>query len=137
NLVPGVLAPILRVSKLPIGPFAIVELVAAQLMVATDAGRLGFCVIFALHQVLAGVFGARISRWLTAPVQSGLVLLLATGLMLLPGLANRVEPRLRQPGGPGWLPPLWFVGLHDVVAGDVLDRLPRTDPPSDAPGRLR
>ena len=83
-------------------------------MVATAAGVFGFGVIFALHQVLAGVFGPRISRRLAAPVQSGLVLLLATGLMLLPGLATRVEPRLRQPGGLGWLPPMWFVGLHDV-----------------------
>ena len=32
---------------------------------------------------------------------------------------------------------MWFVGLHDVVAGDLVDRLPRMDPPGDAPGRLR
>src|SRR4029077_20150833 len=42
SLVPSLLAPILRVSKLPIGPFAILGLVAAQAMVATAAGVFGF-----------------------------------------------------------------------------------------------
>ena len=26
------------------------------------------------------------------------------------------------------LPPLWFVGLHETLAGSVIDRLPRTRP---------
>ena len=27
------------------------------------------------------------------------------------------------------LPPLWFVGLHETLAGSVIDTLPRTRPP--------
>ena len=26
------------------------------------------------------------------------------------------------------LPPLWFVGLHETLAGSVIDALPRTQP---------
>ena len=59
-----------------------------------------------------------------------LVVVLTSALLLLPGSSTDVARR--------WLahdeltvrslPPLWFVGLHETLAGSVIDSLPRIRP---------
>jgi hypothetical protein len=52
-----------------------------------------------------------------------------TASLLLPG-AKGVAPNWLARGGltSKALPPLWFVGLHETLAGSVIDTLPRTRP---------
>jgi hypothetical protein len=70
-------------------------------------------------------------------LQASLVVLLATSFLLLPAVYSGVALRWIAPTRPvtATMPPLWFVGLHEAIAGYVLDRLPPTEPPRDAPAR--
>jgi hypothetical protein len=61
-----------------------------------------------------------------------LVVLLLTALLLLPGSYSQVARRWMADGrrvASVAVPPLWFVGLHETIAGGVIDGLPRSAPP--------
>jgi hypothetical protein len=63
-------------------------------------------------------------------------MLLTTALLLLPVYASQIGKRwvAMQRTSAGLLPPLWFVGLHETMAGSVIDSVPRTRP---GPGLIR
>jgi hypothetical protein len=138
NLVPSVISPVLRVSKLPVSLVDLAWLVAAQAIVTTAAGVFGFALVFAVREatraLLPSAWFARVSTLL----QASLVVLLATSFLLLPAVYSGVARRWIAPIMPAiaTMPPLWFVGLHEAIAGNVLDRLPPTEPPPDAPARM-
>ena len=118
NVVPGVLAPLIRMSRLPIGGAEVLRYVAAHLTVTLAAGALGFVSVLAVREVLRAVMGPTLFPRASAPVQGGLVVLLATSLLLLPGVASGVDRRWVSAEQGLANPPLWFVGLHETLAGD-------------------
>jgi hypothetical protein len=63
-------------------------------------------------------------------LQAALVVVLVTALLLLPGAHGNVARNWMARGGltARVLPPLWFVGLNETLAGSVIDALPRTRP---------
>ena len=70
-------------------------------------------------------------RKISAALQAVLVVFLGTSLLLLPASYGNVG-RSWLAGGrvsPFAVPPLWFVGLHETLAGGVIDGLPRGDIP--------
>src|SRR5580765_4799585 len=69
-------------------------------------------------------------RRVSSGVQLVLLVTLTSALLILPGSYTNVARRWLADGGVAAkaLPPLWFVGLHESLAGSVLDDLPRTRP---------
>jgi len=133
NLAPAIGAPLVRVSHLALRWFDPLALMASQALVTVLAGVFGFTTVFAVREVVRALSGPSLFARLSSIVQGLLVVALASSLFSLPNLSYRVVHRWIERGTEWRLPPLWFAGLHDAIAGDVLARVPATMPPRDAP----
>ena len=122
--------PALMVVKLPVGVLLAVALVAIHLTVMLAASLFAFASVFALREAARALLGSRFAR-ISAALQAVLIVGLVTIFLLLPAILNRAgRPEQRAAR---MLPPVWFVGLHDVLAGDAVADLPRGRmPPSVA-----
>ena len=104
----------------------------APAVATVSAGAFGCRAVLGLREGMAAVVGQGRFRRIAAGVQAALVVTLMTTLLLLPGASadGTARARLRRGSVMGKaLPPLWFVGLHETLAGSVLDSLPRSLPP--------
>jgi hypothetical protein len=133
NLAPAIGAAMIRVSNLALRWFDPLALMASQALVTVLAGVFGFTTVFAVREVVRALSGPSLFARVSSVVQGLLIVLLATSLFSLPNLSYRVVHRWIEPGIEWRLPPLWFTGLHDAIAGDILARVPATVPPLDAP----
>ena len=115
---------------LPVGLRGVVLLTIAQAVVTLAAGAFGFLAVYALREGLAAVLGPRRFTSVSSSVQAALVVMLTSALLLLPGTYTRVARTWLAREGPASrvLPPLWFVGLHETLAGSAIDDLPGTKP---------
>ena len=81
-----------------------------------------------LREVLRALLGARFSR-ISAGLQAVFIVALVTSFLLLPAILNRAgRPEQREAR---MLPPVWFVGLHEALAGGLVTGLPRGALPDD------
>jgi hypothetical protein len=137
NLLPSLLYPVLLVSKLPVDLMGVARLVAAHALVTVAAGAFGFLAVVCSRECLHALVGARWFASVSSLVQACLLIVLATSFLLLPGSSSDVSRSWLPAGGPTPMvvPPLWFLGLHEMIAGDVVDSLRRVPPPADAPRR--
>ena len=113
--------PALMVSRLPIEfvtPFALMFI---QLSVTLAAGLFAFTAVMMVREMLRAVLGVRFSR-VSPALQALLIVLLITSFLLLPAIVQRA--RQAGPREAGMLPPLWFVGLQESLAGDMVAGLP-------------
>jgi hypothetical protein len=121
---PTVLHPSSAVAMLPAGFAQVFRLMLAHAVATCAAGAFGFCAVLAFREVLRAALGP---WWpaVSARLQALLILVLATALLLLPGWLGRVPDRLASND---WRvaasPPMWFVGLHQVLAGTIIVDLP-------------
>jgi hypothetical protein len=130
NLVPGVVHPLLMVAKLPAGLLATLWLILVQAVVTMLAGAVGFLMVLAARELLRALVGGAWFGRISTVVQASLVVIFTTTLLLLPGLSSRIAKWLiADTERPFWLPPLWFLGLFEMLAGGVVSRLPRGDLP--------
>jgi hypothetical protein len=85
------------------------------------AGTFGFLVVVGLREALWAMMGQARFRRISAAVQAALIVVFVTALLLLPGSAMGTTGNWLARGGPmsNALPPFWFVGLHEVLAGSV------------------
>ena len=130
NLAPTLLRFAAVPSKLGVSLSGALRLTVAHLVVTLAAGAFGFLAVFAVREVLSTILGQAKFRRISAAVQAALLVALVTAMLLLPGAYTGVARNWLAPGGVGakTLPPLWFVGLDETIAGSVIDALPRTDP---------
>src|SRR5262245_779114 len=130
NLAPTLLRSVAVPIKLSIGLKGALMLTLAHAFVSLAAGAFGFLSVFALREVVAAVLGQDRFRSISTFLQGALVVVLASALLLLPGSYANVAHKWLAPNGSTAkaLPPLWFVGLHETLAGSVIDRLPRVRP---------
>jgi len=123
----------LRAAMLPTGlhvglPDAF-KLTLAHALATGAAGLFGFLAVLGVRESLFAVLGAAGFRRVSAVVQTALFLVLTTSLLPLPGVHNVASRwRAQEPVPAQALPPAWFVGLHESVAGAVIDDLPRVRP---------
>lgn len=131
NGVTSVLYPILVVAKLPIGLAATGELIFAHALVALSAGAFGFLAVLAVRELLHAALGTVRFMGVSVPVHASLTVAAIVAVLLLPGLSSGVAERwLVEPSPLRWrIPPLWFLGLHEYLAGDILMRLPHGELP--------
>ncbi len=130
--VPTLVVPLIRVSRLPIGTWGIARLIGAHAGATMSAGAFGFLSVIAVRETLRTLLAGGWFERVAPIVQGVLVALLATCFLLLPALGPHVYGRwLLSPSTAP--PPMWFVGVHELLAGDALVGLPATNPPADAP----
>ena len=117
----SVFHPALMVAKLSIGIVPALALIVIQFGVTLAAGFFAFGSVVLIREVLRAVLGMRFSR-VSAGLQAVLIIALVTGFLLLPAILQRAGRPER--GEARMLPLVWFVGLHDALAGDLVAGLP-------------
>jgi hypothetical protein len=131
NLAPTLLRFAAVPSKLALSLRDVLALTLAHSVTTVAAGAFGFLAVLGLHEVMSAIMGQARFQRISAAVQAGLIVALVTALLLLPGaFAGGATRHWLAQGGlkSDLLPPLWFVGLHEILAGSVVDTLPRTHP---------
>lgn len=130
NLAPILLRPVSLPLTLPIGMRGLTVLTLSNALVTLSAGAFGFLAVFALREALAALLGQTRFHVISSFAQMVLVVALISALLLLPGASMDVARTWLAPERPARaaLPPLWFVGWHETLAGSVIDVLPRTTP---------
>lgn len=114
--------PAFMVAKLPIGLVPGLALIVIHLAVTLAAGLFAFASVLILREVLRALLGARFTRY-SAVLQALLIVAIVTTCLLLPAMVHRAGPP--QGREARMLPPVWFVGLHEAVAGELIAGLPR------------
>ena len=117
----SIVHPSLMVARLSIGWFEPLAMIVIHLAVTLSAGLFAFSTIVVVRELLRAVLGVRFAR-VSAGLQAVMIIALITSFLLLPALMDRSRPDQRQSG---LLPPLWFVGLHEALAGDLVANRPR------------
>jgi hypothetical protein len=121
NLVPSVVYPAFLIANLPLRLGDLARLIVVHASTALMAAAFGFFSVFAIRGVLRLVLGASGFRRASAAVHSTLTTVAAIALLLLPLWASNVERTELPPGGsPFDAPPLWFLGVYEVAAGEVV-----------------
>jgi len=116
--------------NLPIRGRDTLILVLAHAVSTFSAGAFGFLAIFGLREALMAVFGQDRFRSISSALQAALLVVLASTLLLLPGSSMNVAHKWSTGEGvvTRSLPPAWFVGLNETLAGAVIDDLPHYRP---------
>ena len=96
------------------------------------AGAFGFFSVLGFRELFHAALGHVRFRRTSAVVQGSLVVCFSTMFLLLPGLSSDVMRWWLGPQAltPFAIPPLWFLGLHERLAGGAIDRLPRGELPA-------
>jgi hypothetical protein len=127
--IPTVLHPALMVSKLSIGLFAGLLLILIHFVVALAAGLFGFTAIVAVRETLRACSGRHFTR-LSGILQAVLIVALVTAFLLMPAVVFNAARSAATPGSPATLlPPFWFLGAQETLAGGLVDGLPREELP--------
>jgi hypothetical protein len=131
NLAPTVLRFVVVPPKLGVSFRGMLVLTVAHGVTTIAAGAFGFLAVMGFREGIFAIVGQARFRRISGVLQAGLLVALVTALLLLPGIPMGTTPNWLARGGltSRALPPLWFVGLHEVLAGSVIDTLPRTRPP--------
>lgn len=131
NAAPSVIYPVLIESKLGGGTIEIAQLVFAHMLSTMAAAWFGFSGVVAIRELTRALAGGALFARIGPALQSGLLVLSVIGFLLLPGGASRVA-RTWLDDGESWrrlVPVLWFVGLHDTLAGKAVIGVPPPELP--------
>jgi hypothetical protein len=130
NVIPAMIHPVSALSRLRPSVLEIGTLIAAHLVSTTAAAAFGFATILGLRELLHAILGNSVFRRISVVVRGGLVVALVTTLLLIPAMSFRISTLwLQGTIQTKLLPPLWFVGLHDVMSGHIWAQLSRPDLP--------
>ncbi len=121
NLFPSTILQAATIVKMPLGLSDLFRLASAHAVASLLASAFGFLAIVALRESLRALFGDAGFARVSALVQGVLVLALTSALLMTPGFASAVTGSWLRDGFPSsWMPPLWFFGLKQVLAGDMI-----------------
>ncbi len=131
SLGPTILRPAALPVKLQVPASGVHRLVLAHALSATAAGAFAFVAVLGLRETCRAFTGPIGFRRIASALQAGLIVFFVTVLLLLPGSYSAVALTWLTGArvSPAVIPPLWFVGFHETIAGGVIDRLPRGVPP--------
>ena len=122
-VVPSLIHPTLMINDLRIGVAAAATLVIVQLGVALAAGLFGFACVLAVREMSRAILGRTFAR-LSPLIQALSIVALVSTLLLLPMLSNDVPRQVRRAAHSA-LPPFWFLGVQEALAGAlVADAVP-------------
>jgi hypothetical protein len=126
NAATGVLYPVFLVGNVAAGLATTALTVTVHAGISLAAGAFGFLSILAVRELLHASLGtAQFSR-VSVSVHATVTVGVMVTLLLLPGMSSDPVRQWLVPLRDGrWLvPPLWFVGLHEYLAGDIITGLP-------------
>jgi hypothetical protein len=143
SMIPAIVHPALSAARLDIQISDGLRLMAAHAAANLAAGGFGFLSVLSFREAIRALVGEVRFRRMSAVLQASLVLMLVTIFLLAPAYSSGVFMTMGGVDGGGasgpvregsrvgaaWIPPLWFLGLHETIAGDAIDRLPREDLP--------
>ncbi len=131
NVIPAMIHPVSALSRLRPSTVQVGTLVAAHLVSTTAAAAFGFAAVLGLRELLHAILGTTLFRRISVVARAGLVVALVTTLLLIPAMSFRIATLwLQGTLQTGLLPPLWFVGLHDIMSGHVWAQLPHPELPA-------
>ena len=130
-VMPTLVHPSLMVGKLSIGLPAGLLLIIIHFFVSLAAALLAFAAVLAIRETLRLCSGRHFTR-VSAIAQAVLIVGLVTSFLLVPAILGNTAHAIAARGtAVTLLPPFWFVGAQETLAGGFVDRLPRQDlPPS-------
>jgi hypothetical protein len=131
NVIPAMIHPVSALSRLRPSTLQVGTLIAAHLVSTTAAAAFGFAAVLGLRELLHAILGTTLFRRISVVVRAGLVVGLVTTLLLIPAMSFRIATLwLQGTSQTSVLPPLWFVGLHDMMSGHIWAQLPRPELPA-------
>ncbi|MBC7926561.1 MAG: hypothetical protein H7039_12975, partial [Bryobacteraceae bacterium] len=116
NTLPTVLLPALSSGAYAL-PRPLLERVFAHALASAVAGATTFATLLALHGVLAQCLPPRLFSRVEGLVQAALVALMLATIVLSFSASLDVMTRALREGWATWLPPFWFVGVYQQIAG--------------------
>ena len=125
NVMPTLIFPWLLVYTTRLSVASMLSLMATHAVVTVAAAVWSYVSVIALREMLTALCPARLLSFLSPLVQGALIVGLGSALLLIPPASTRVAQR----GFTEWRaasPPMWFLGVYEVMAGDVLLDAPRT-----------
>lgn len=139
NVLPAMIHPVSALSRLRPSTLQVATLITAHITSTTAAATFGFVAVLGLRELLHAILGPSAFRRVSVVVRAGLVVALVTTLLLIPAMSFRITNLwLLGTIKTNLLPPLWFVGLHDMMSGHIWAELARPDlPPSVAASERR
>ena len=125
NAMPALVFPWLLVyhTRLPVS--AMLALMATHAIVTIAAGAIAYVTIIALRETLAAVFRPRSLAAVSPLVQGSLIVALGSALLLIPPSSDRIAQRVLNDTHV-LSPPMWFLGVYEVMAGDIVRHAPRS-----------
>lgn len=130
NVLPALIHPVSAVSRLQPSLLQVATLVAAHIASTTAAATFGFVAVLGLRELLHAFLGTTAFRRVSVVVRAGLVVVLVTTLLLIPAMSFKIATMwLLGTLKTNLLPPLWFVGIHDMISGHIWAQLPHADLP--------
>ena len=133
NAVPTVLYPLfLTLNIRGTSRTTIVRLIAAHATTVTMAGLFGFFGILAMRGICRLTLGERGFRRVSSGVQSALVVIMMTALLLAPTVrAADVRNWVGGATPQRWpaRPVLWYLGVNETLAGHLVSETPVVLPP--------
>jgi hypothetical protein len=133
NVIPAMIHPVSALSRLRPSMLQLVTLIAAHITSTTAAATFGFVAVLGLRELLHAILGATGFRRISVVVRAGLVVVLVTTLLLIPAMSFKIATLwLLGTIKTNLLPPLWFVGIHDMMSGHIWAQLPHPDLPPPA-----
>jgi len=130
NLIPTLLRGAAVPAGLRLGWLATLQLTLAHGVSTGAAGWFGFLAVLGSRETVCALLGPARFRRVSTMLQAAVIMVLITALLLLlrPGSSAQIGQRYfaSRDAVVRMLPPLWFVGLDEVLAGSVIDSVPRT-----------
>ena len=123
NLMPSIIFPWLVVYSTRVSVFAMLELVVTHAAITIAAAAWAYVAVIALREMVAALFTARWLTFISPVVQGALIVVLGSALLLIPPSSDQIAAH----GFSGWRalsPPIWFLGVYEVAAGDILRQAP-------------
>jgi hypothetical protein len=124
NVMPTLIFPWLLVYTTRVKVVAMLTLIVTHALVTVAAAAWAYLAVIALRETLAAILTPRWLARLAPLVQGALIVGLGSALLLIPPSSDRIDRRLSSE----WRaasPPMWFLGVYEVMAGDVLRQAPR------------
>jgi hypothetical protein len=124
NVMPTIIFPWLVVYTTRLPVMAMLTLIATHAVITVAAATWAYLSIIALRETLTALATPRWLTFLSPLVQGVLIVALGSAFLLIPPSSGRVDKRLSSE----WRalsPPMWFLGVYEVMAGDVLRNAPR------------
>jgi hypothetical protein len=129
NALPALIHPAVMVANLPLNLLLLAPLIVARSLSTLAAGAFGFACVVAIRECLYLLVGRRWRAPVSDVVRSALVFSLLLLLLLVPSRMSGPNDWFfeRQPGPILEAPVGWFVAFDTVMAGRLLDDLPKPD----------